>query len=338
MGFWAIVDCLRIFLFHLCKGVWNRMTCRQKALCVSCCSLIVIILIFLWVRIGLMGCRCPKQFDICETTYVERPHMGEDGMTEYWKADTHCECLCDGNFFTCEYTCPGCGSSNQYTGEPYKLPQAGCCWGEDGSWGSDKEREGCSIQYCGQAPCDGQDIRDASNTHWTQDAASAMEVMWPVLLPFALIACICYAHRRQRGRGPTDAAPTPAAAPSPALGAQEVARAAVQPLSAAADVVVTGSGGTAAAAPGSAPDPVLQGLNVLLGFFEEESEGEAEADPGSAPDPVLQGLNVLLGCFEEESEGVAEADEGEGFDDGSDDGGGWQWDSDGEGEAVGAGA
>ena len=82
----------------------------------------------------------------------------------------------------------------------------------------------------------------------------------------------------------------------------------MQQLIAAADVVVTGSGGTAA------------------------------AEVGSAPDPVLQGLNVLLGCFEEESEGEAEAVEGEGFDDGSDDGGGWQWDSDGEGEAVGAGA
>ena len=68
-----------------------------------------------------------------------------------------------------------------------------------------------------------------------------------------------------------------------------------------------------------------------------EEVGELQA-PGSAPDPVLQGLNVLLGCFEEESEGEAEADEGEGFDDGSDDSGGWQWDSDGEGEAVGAGA
>ena len=56
----------------------------------------------------------------------------------------------------------------------------------------------------------------------------------------------------------------------------------MQQLSAAADVVVTGSGGTAAAAPGSAPDPVLQGLNVLLSFFAEESEGEAEADEGAA--------------------------------------------------------
>ena len=37
----------------------------------------------------------------------------------------------------------------------------------------------------------------------------------------------------------------------------------MQQLTAAADVVVTGSGGTAAAEAGSAPDPVLQGLNVL---------------------------------------------------------------------------
>ena len=68
------------------------------------------------------------------------------------------------------------------TGEPNKLPQAGCCWGEDGSWGSDKEREGCSIQYCGQAPCDGQDVRDAKNTHWTQHPLYAMAALWwPVL-------------------------------------------------------------------------------------------------------------------------------------------------------------
>ena len=238
------------------------MTCRQKALFVSCCSLIVIILIFLWVRIGLMGCSCPKQFEICE----DRRRLQTTGGSN----DNGCstECLCDGNFFTCEYTCPGCSGPhtwNQFTGEPYKLPQAGCCWGEDGSWGSDKEREGCSIQYCGQAPCDGQDVRDARNTHWTQNPLYAMEVMWPVLLPFALIACVCYAHRRQRGRGPTDAAPPPAAAPSPALGAQEVARAAVQQLSAAAE---------AEADPGSSPNPVLQGLNVLLSFFAEESEGE----------------------------------------------------------------
>ena len=177
------------------------MTRRQKALCVSCWSLIVIILIFLWVRIGLMGCGCPRQFETCERD------ISSDQES--------CECLCDGNFFTCEYTCPGCSGPhtwNQFTGEPYKLPQAGCCWGEDGSWGSDKEREGCSIQYCGQAPCDGQDIRNASTTHWTQQPAVAMEVMWPVLLLFVLIACVCCA----RGRGPTTAAPTPAAAPSPA--------------------------------------------------------------------------------------------------------------------------
>ena len=235
------------------------MTWRQKALCVSCWSLIVIFLIFLWVRIGLMGCHCPRQFDHHNCEY------------DYSTDQTRCECLCDGNFFTCEYTCPGCVSWEPFTGvilfgdegdDPNKMPQAGCCWGEDGSWGSDKEREGCSIQYCGQAPCDGQDVRDAKNTHWTQHPLDAMEVMWPVLLPFALIACVCYAHRRQRGRGPTDAAPTPAAAPSPALGAQEVGE-----------------------------------------TVEEESEGEAEADPGSAPDPVLQGLNVLLSFFEEESEG-----------------------------------
>ena len=181
------------------------MTCRQKALCVSCCSLIVIILIFLWVRIGLMGCGCPRQFETCE----------RDSSSD----QESCECLCDGNFFTCEYTCPGCSSGrgwNPITGEPNKLPQAGCCWGEDGSYrGSDKEREGCSIQYCGQAPCDGQDIRNASTTHWTQQPAVAMGVMWPALMPFALIACFCYATRGQRGRDPTTAAPTPAAAPSP---------------------------------------------------------------------------------------------------------------------------
>ena len=81
--------------------------------------------------------------------------------------------------------------------------------------------------------------------------------------------CVCCAG----GRGPTDAAPTLTAAPSPALGAQEVARAAVQQLSAAAE---------AEADPGSSPNPVLQGLNVLLSFFAEESEGEAEADEGAA--------------------------------------------------------
>ena len=147
-------------------------------------ALIVILFIFFWVRNGLMGCSCPRPFEICE-----RDH-GDD--------ESSCECLCDGNMFTCEYTCPGCSSGrgwNPITGEPNKLPQAGCCWGEDG-WGSDKEREGCSIQYCGQAPCDGQDIRNASMTHWTQQPAFAMEVMWPVILPFALIACVCYVHRR----------------------------------------------------------------------------------------------------------------------------------------------
>ena len=324
MGFWAAVDCLRAILFHLCKAGWNRMTCRQKALFVSCCSLIVIILIFLWVRIGLMGCSCPKQFDICET------YTNADGVEE----GRHCECLCDGNFFTCEYTCPGCSGPhtwNQFTGEPYKLPQAGCCWGEDGSWGSDKEREGCSIQYCGQAPCDGQDVRDAKNTHWTQHPLYAMAALWwPVLLIACFCCCVCCCVCCAGGRGPTDAAPTLTAAPSPALGAQEVARAAVQQLSAAAE---------AEADPGSSPNPVLQGLNVLLGCataaaaaaaagleqeeegvarvvggdvhaasdggetVEEESEGEAEADPGSSPNPVLQGLNVLLSFFEEESEG-----------------------------------
>ena len=166
-----------------------------------------------------MGCRCPKQFEFCETTCRNSICVGADGTTDEFceVCDTHCECLCDGNFFTCEYTCPGCSGPhdwNQFTGEPYKLPQAGCCWGEDGSWGSDKEREGCSIQYCGQAPCDGQDVRDATNTHWTQHPLYAMEVLWPVPVLFVLIAC--YARRRQRGRGPTDAAPTPAAAPSPA--------------------------------------------------------------------------------------------------------------------------
>ena len=183
------------------------MTPRQKALCVSCCSLIVIILIFSWVRIGLMGCSCPKQFEICED---DRRRLQTTGGPNN---ECSTECLCDGNFFTCEYTCPGC-SSGRHGGRgwnPIKLPQAGCCWGEDGSWGSDKEREGCSIQYCGQAPCDGQDIRNASNTHWTQQPAVAMAVMWPALLPFVLIACVCCA----RGRGPTTAAPTPAAAPSP---------------------------------------------------------------------------------------------------------------------------
>ena len=84
--------------------------------------------------------------------------------------------------------------------------------------------------------------------------------------------------------------------------------------------------------------PVFGGVIFRRTFSPAESVGTAAAAPGSAPDPVQQGLNVLLGCFEEESEGVAEADEGEGFDDGSDDGGGWQWDSDGEGEVVGAGA
>ena len=167
-----------------------------NALCVSCWSLIVIILIFLWVRIGLMGCGCPRQFETCE----------RDSSSD----QESCECHCDGNFFTCEYTCPGCSSWGEDA--IFKMPQAGCCWGEDGSWGSDKEREGCSIQYCGQAPCDGQDVRDATNTHWTQHSLYAMEVLWPVPVLFVLIAC--YARRRQRGRGPTDAAPTPAAAPS----------------------------------------------------------------------------------------------------------------------------
>ena len=126
---------------------WNRMTPRQKALCVSCCSLIVIILIFFWVRIGLMGCSCPKQFEICE----DRRRLQTTGGSN----DNGCstECLCDGNFFTCEYTCPGCVSWEPFTGvilfgdegdDPNKMPQANCCWGEDGSWGSDKEREGCS--------------------------------------------------------------------------------------------------------------------------------------------------------------------------------------------------
>ena len=96
-----------------------------------------------------------------------------------------------------------------------------------------------------------------------------------------------------------------------ALGAEEVAAAVVRQLVAAADVVVTAGGGAAAAA--GEPDPILQGLNVLLSAFEDESEGEGEG----------------------------EAAESGGFDDGSDDeggGGGWQWESDGEGEAVGPGA
>ena len=226
---------------------WDKMTCRQKVLGVSCCLLIVSIPILLWVRFDLMGCSCPKQFgETCES------YMNSEGIME-----EYCECLCDGRgFFSCEYTCPGCRESDY-------LPQAGCCWGEDGSWGSDKEREGCSIQYCGQAPCDGQDVRDAKNTHWTQHPLYAMAALWwPVLLIACFCCCACCCVCCAGGRGPTDAAPTLTAAPSPALGAQEVGE-----------------------------------------TVEEESEGEAEADPGSAPDPVLQGLNVLLSFFEEESEG-----------------------------------
>ena len=75
------------------------MTPRQKALCVSCCSLIVIILIFFWVRIGLMGCSCPKQFEICED---DRRRLQTTGGSNN---ECSTECLCDGNFFTCEYTC-----------------------------------------------------------------------------------------------------------------------------------------------------------------------------------------------------------------------------------------
>ena len=237
---------------------WDKMTCRQKVLGVSCCLLIVSIPILLWVRFDLMGCSCPKQFgETCES------YMNSEGIME-----EYCECLCDGRgFFSCEYTCPGCRESDY-------LPQAGCCWGEDGSWGSDKEREGCSIQYCGQAPCDGQDVRDAKNTHWTQHPLYAMAALWwPVLLIACFCCCACCCVCCAGGRGPTDAAPTLTAAPSPALGAQEVARAAVQQLSAAAE---------AEADPGSSPNPVLQGLNVLLSFFAEESEGEAEADEGAA--------------------------------------------------------
>ena len=158
-----------------------------------------------------MGCHCPRQF---QYENCERAIDSNDCSTG---------CLCDGNFFTCEYTCPGCSSWEPFTGvilfgdegdDPNKMPQAGCCWGEDGSWGSDKEREGCSIQYCGQAPCDGQDVRDATNTHWTQHPLYAMDVWIGPVLFVLIIACVCYARRRQRGRGPTDAAPTPAAAPS----------------------------------------------------------------------------------------------------------------------------